>query len=108
MLPRDLNPAHFSGYPPQARKLVTAYVDALRRVPLSFLPSLLREVIDYDFRFPLERQAQEKELANLNSLSVEQADDWFGAFAKIRMSPQLEQLDWVNAPGQFVEQISSH
>ena len=77
-------------------------------MPLSFLPSLLREVIDYDFRFPVERRAQEKELANLNSLSAEEGDDWFREFTKIRLSPQLERLDWVSAPAQFVEQLSSH
>ncbi|MGH9538202.1 MAG: hypothetical protein ACRD3H_09775 [Terriglobales bacterium] len=108
MLPRDLKPEHFSGYPPEARKLVTEYVSALQRLPLSFVPSLLREVIDYDFRFPVERRAQEKELANLNSLSAEQGDDWFREFTKIRLSPQLERLDWVNSPAQFVEQLSSH
>jgi hypothetical protein len=108
MLPTDLKPEQFAGYPPEARKLVTEYLVALRRLPLSFLPSLLREVIDYDFRFPAERKALEKELANLNSLSAEQAKDWFQGFAQIRLSPQLEQFDWVNAPAQFVEQLSAH
>ena len=65
MLPSDLKPEQFNGYPPEARKLVTGYVAALQRLPLSFVPSLLREVIDYDYRFPPERRAIEKELANL-------------------------------------------
>jgi len=108
MLPSDLKPEQFSGYPPEARRLVTEYVGALQRVPLSFLPSLLREVIDYDFRFPAERRAQEKELANLNSLSAEQVREWFGGFAQISLSSQLEKFDWVNAPAQFVEQLSAH
>jgi hypothetical protein len=108
MLPSDLKPEQFSGYPPEARRLVTEYVGALQRVPLSFLPSLLREVIDYDFRFPAERRAQEKELANLNSLSAEQVKEWFGGFAQISLSSQLEKFDWVNAPAQFVEQLSAH
>ncbi len=108
MLPIDLKPEQFSGYPPEARKLVTEYVGALRRVPLSFLPSLLREVIDYDFRFPAERRAQERELANLSSLSAEQITQWFQGFAQISLSSQLEKFDWVNAPAQFVEQLSAH
>jgi hypothetical protein len=108
MLPLDLKPEQFAGYPPEARKLVTEYLGALRRLPLSFLPSLLREVIDYDFKFPAERKALEKELANLSSLSAEQTKDWFQGFAQIRISSQLEQFDWVNAPAQFVEQLSSH
>jgi len=108
MPPSDLKPEQFTGYPPEARKLVTGYVVELRRLPLSFLPSLLREVIEYDFKFPAERSSIEKELANLKSLSAEQIKDWFQGFAQIRLSSQLEHSDWVNAPGQFVEQLSSY
>jgi len=108
MLPRDLKPELFSAYPPEARKLVTSSIGALQRLPLSFVPSLLREVVDYDFRFPAERKAMENELANLGSISAEQTQDWFQAFAQIHLSSQLEQIDWVNEPAQFVEQLSSH
>ena len=108
MLPRDLKPEQFNGYPPEARRLVTKSVAALQALPLSFLPSLLREVVDYDFKFPPEREATENELANLSSLSGKQRNEWFQGFAQISLSPKLEQFDWVNAPAQFVEQLSAH
>ena len=108
MLPRDLKAEHFAGYPSEARKLATDYLAALQALPLSFLPSLLREVIDYDFKFPAERRALDKELSNLISLSGEQKKDWFREFNAISLSPQLEQFDWLNQPGQFVEQLSAH
>ena len=108
MLPRDLKPEQFNGYPREARKLVTKYVGALQGLPLSFLPSLLREVIDYDFKFPPERDAVEKELSNLSSLTAKEVNDWFQGLAKISLSSNLEKFDWVNAPGQFVEQLSAH
>ena len=108
MLPSDLKPEQFNGYPPEARKLVTGYVETLQRLPLSFVPSLLREVIDYDFKFPPERKAIEKELANLKSLSPEQVKEWFQGFAQIKQTPKLESVDWVNSPGLFVEQLSAH
>jgi hypothetical protein len=108
MLPSDLKPEQFNGYPPEARKLVTGYVGALRRLPLSFVPSLLREVIDYDFKFPPERKAIETELENLNSLSPDQVKEWFPGFAQISPSTKLEHADWVNSPGLFVEQLSAH
>jgi hypothetical protein len=108
MLPRELKAELFNGYPPEARKLVTNYLGALQRLPLSFLPSLLREAIDYDFKFPAERQALEREMANLSSLSAQQMADWFAGFARIRLPPELEKFDWVNAPGQFVEQLSAY
>src|SRR5215471_18526692 len=103
MLPRDLKPEQFKGYPPEAKKLVTNSLAALQRLPLSFLPSLLREAIEYDFKFPPERKALEKELANLSSLSQDQLNNRFRGFTQINISSKLEQFDWVNAPGQFVE-----
>jgi hypothetical protein len=108
MLSVDLKPDQFNGYPPEARKLATTYIAALQRLPLSFLPSLLREVMEYDFKFPVERNAVENELRNLASLSADQSKEWFQGFAQIRLSPQLENADWVNAPGQFVEQLSAY
>lgn len=108
MLPRDLKPEQFAGYPPEARKIVTNCLTTLQQLPLSFVPSLLRELIDYDFKFPAERTAREKELANLRSLSEEDLKAWFQAFVQIRLSPQLEEFDWVKAPAQFVERLSAH
>jgi hypothetical protein len=108
MLPLDLKPEQFAGYPPEARKLVINYISTLQRLPLSLLPSLLREVIDYDFKFPAERRALEKELTNLSSLPPDQLKDWTHGFAQISLSSQLEHLDWINFPAQFVEQLSSH
>jgi hypothetical protein len=108
MLPRDLKPEQFAGYPPEARKLVINYLGTLQQLPLSFLPSLLRELIDYDFKFPAERKAREKELANLGSLSPGQVKELFQGFAQIHLSPELEEFDWAKSPVQFVEQLSAY
>jgi hypothetical protein len=108
MLPSELRPEDFGGYPPMARKLVIDNLAALRQLPLSILPNLLREVIDYDYKFPVERKSLERELANLSSLSAEGHKEWFGAFAEIRLSATLEKFDWVNFPAQYVEQLSAH
>ena len=108
MLPRDLKAEQFASYPPQARALAVAHLDALRQLPLSFLPSLLREVIDYDYKFPAERVAIDRELDNLSSLSPAQMTEWFHAFAQFSLSPKLEGFDWINQPAQFVEQLSAY
>ena len=108
MLPRDLKPDQFKGYPPEARKLVTHFLAVLQELPISFVPSLLREAIEYDFKFPAERKALEKELAALGSLSADQTRTWFQDFSQISISSQLAAVDWVNEPAQFVEQLSSH
>ena len=71
MLPRDLKPEQFNGYPPEARKLVTGYISALQRVPLSFLPSLLREVVDYDFMRATIRSRLARGHVNLQETLIE-------------------------------------
>jgi hypothetical protein len=108
MLPSELKPEQFKSYPPLARKLATDNIATLRKLPLSFLPSLLREVIEYDYKFPAERHALDRELANLASLSTPQWKEWLGEFETIQMSAALEKFDWVNSPAQFVEQLSAH
>jgi hypothetical protein len=108
MRPADLRPEQFNGYPAEAKKLAVEYIDTFHRLPLSFLPNLLREVIEYDYKFPAERNALEKELVNLRSLSEEDNKEWFRSFSAIQLSSKLEQFDWVNAPAQFVEQLSAH
>src|ERR1700761_7546829 len=108
MLPGDLKAVQFSGYPPQAHSLVVAHLEALQQLPFAFLPSLLREVIDYDYKFPSECAAIDKELANLSSLTPAQRKDWFQAFAQLSLPPKLAQFDWVNQPSQFVEQLSAY
>ena len=108
MLPRDLKPEHFRSYPPEAKRLAASYIAAFQTLPLSFLPNLLREIADYDYKFPIERRALEKELENLASLSPEQRTQWFGGFSAIQISPKLEDFDWAALPAQFVEQLSEY
>jgi hypothetical protein len=108
MLPRDLKAEQFAGYPPEARRLAVAHLGALQQLPLSFAPSLLREVIDYDFKFPAERAAIDRELVKLSALTPEQVKEWFQAFAIFSLSSKLEQFDWINQPAQFVEQLSAY
>jgi hypothetical protein len=108
VLPRDLKPAQFAGYPPEARKLVVNYLATLQQLPLSFVPGMLRELIDYDFKFPSERRARERELAQLSSLSPNQLRDWFRGFVQVQLSAELEEFDWTKTPAQFVERLSAH
>jgi hypothetical protein len=108
MLPRDLQPEKFGGYPPEARQIVTHYLSTLQQLPLSFVPGLLRELINFDFKFPAERKAHERELAHLSSLSAAELKEWVEGFSQIRLSEQLEKFDWVQSPAQFVERLSAH
>jgi hypothetical protein len=108
MLPRELQSEQFAGYPPLARRLAVANLGVIRLLPLSFVPGFLRELIDYDYKFPLERVAIDNELTTLNSLPAAQIDAWFGPFAQLSLSSKLEQLDWINRPAEFLEQESAY
>lgn len=107
MQPSDLKPTDFAGYPPLAHKVALANLPLFRRLPLSFLPSLLLQVEDYDFRFPEERRSIDGELSVLSALSPEQLQEWFSPFAGLKLSPKLEHANWVSRPGEFLEDESA-
>lgn len=107
MLPRDLKAEQFARYPPQARKLAVANLAALQRLPLSILPGLLRQVIDYDYKFPAERAAIDSELAVISSLSPSQLHQWMAGFSQISLSQKLQRVDWIDQPAEFLEQESA-
>lgn len=108
MLPSELTSEKFTGYPPEACRIVTDHLRTLQQLPISFLPGLLRELIGFDYKFPAERRAHEGELQYLSSLSDSQLKELFQAFARIRLSAQLEGFDWVKLPAQFMERLSAH
>jgi len=108
MLPSDLKAESFTAYPPEAKKLATAHLAALQHLPLGFAPSLLREVIEYDYKFPAERASIDYELDSLSALSPQQMKDRFQAFSRFSLSAKLQELNWVDQPGLFVEQLSAY
>ena len=72
MLPRDLTPAQFTRYPPEARKVVVDHLGTVRQLPLAFLPLLLREAMVYDWKFPIERRDLDHQFAYLGAMSQDQ------------------------------------
>ena len=107
MLPVELKSEHFKGYSPNARQLAARYLATLQKLPLSFLPSLLKEVVEYDFKFPIELIMLQRQMSHLASLPPPEFGEWFQAFRDIRISLELENSNWVGAPAQFVEQLSA-
>src|ERR1700761_5754643 len=108
MLPKDLKAEQFVSYPPQARALTVANLAVLRQLPLSFIVSLLRELIEYDYKFPAERRAIDRELKYLAALTPEQLAKTFQGFWQIKLTENFERVDWVNLPSQFLEQESAY
>ena len=108
MLPRDLKSEQFAAYPPEARKAVVQHLEAIRRLPISFVPSLFRELIEYDFKFPAERASVDNELAALDKLPAAETAEWFGGFESLKTSAELEEFDWINQPEEFVQKQTAY
>jgi hypothetical protein len=108
MLPNQLAAESFSAYPAAAKRLAASQVGLLRRLPLGFVPLILRELIVYDWKFPAERRDLDRQFAYLAALSPEQLAKAMAAFSQLRLTGSLEKTDWVNAPGIFSEQLTAH
>jgi len=107
MLPRDLKPSDFATYPPLAKDLALRHLAVLRRLPASFAPLMLREIIGYDWKFPAERKDLDRQLAFL-SPSPEALDSSVAHFAALQVSPDLQRMDWVAQPALFAESLTAH
>lgn len=108
MLPEQLTAASFSAYPPEARKLAVGQLSILQRLPLAFLPLLLREVIAYDWKFPAERQDLDGQFRYLGSLASDEFVKEMAGFTALRLTPEFESVDWLNHPADFSEKLSAH
>jgi hypothetical protein len=108
VVPSQLTPESFATYPAQARDLATGHLDRLQALPLSFVPLLLRELIGYDYKFPMERRDLDRQFKYLASLNPDQFQRCVAAFNKLRLTPELEKTDWVNNPAVFTEQLTAH
>ena len=98
MQPIELKAEQFSNYPPEARKLAEHYTATLAQLPPSFVPSLLREVIEYDYKFPVERKAVEKELETITTLSPADRTEWLlGAQTGVDVGHEAVEVQAVSA-----------
>lgn len=107
MQPAELRSGHFANYPAQARRVATSNVELLSRLPLAFVPLLLREIIVYDWKFPAERQEIDGQFKYLESLPPSEVKRAMAGFAAIQIGPELAQFDWVNDPSGFSERLTA-
>jgi hypothetical protein len=108
MAARPIQVEQFQSYPPQAKQLATSNILLLQQLPLSFLPLLLREVIVYDWKFPAERDEIDRQFRYLSNLTPDQLSSAMSAFANLKLSPELEAMDWIGAPFRFSERLSAY
>jgi hypothetical protein len=108
MLPAQLTAGAFTAYPKEAKAFAAERLELLRRLPLGFAPLLLRELLVYDYKFPMERVDLERQFRFLASLSPEAFAAHLEGFARLKLPKSLEEVDWVNNPAVFSEQLTAH
>jgi hypothetical protein len=108
MDPRNLRAESFARYPPQARAFAAANLDVLKRMPLILLSLTLRQVIQYDWSFPAERQQLQLQFDLLKRMDAASLDTLMAPFSSIPLSEELAKLDWVDHPQQFTEQLTAY
>ena len=108
MSPDELTAAAFAHYPPQAQALATAHLAVLKQLPLALLPLVLRETIAYDWKFPVERKELDHQYDYLSAMTPDELHQTVAAFAKLKLPAEMEQVDWVNKPGEFSEGLTAH
>jgi hypothetical protein len=101
MNPGDLRAESFTTYTPGARALAVEYLAVLQAMPLSLLPSYLVQVQEYDTLFPVEQERLRRQLGGLR-----EHPELAREFAAIRLTPELEQANWVGRPKLFVAQLA--
>ena len=90
MSPTQLKVDDFKNYPPKGQKLAANRIGLLRQLPVGFLPFLLKEIISYDWNFPVERGELDQQLSYLESLLPEQRQRKMAVFAQLRLSARLK------------------
>jgi hypothetical protein len=104
MQPRELKAESFANYPPRGRAQAVAQLALLQELPLAFVPFLLKDVVAFDWKFPIEQTELTNQFAYLNR-------NWKGEmqpFERLKLNEKLEEVDWVNEPARFLEVLSAH
>lgn len=108
MLPSKIKASQFKNYSPQARQVAVSHIDLLRQLPLVFVPLLLQQIEQYDWKFPAERREINHILAYLASMSSSQISQELSGFERLKLSSHIKHIDWVKSPSRFSEKLSAY
>ena len=108
MIPSAITPDRLKAYPEMARELVLKHAELLGKLPLPFASLLLREAIQYDWKFPLERREIESDFHFLESASPDLFERLIKPFRDIQLSAEITNGNWVADPVGFAEKLSAH
>lgn len=107
-MPTELTAERFRIYPPLARALAVKNLQLIGKLPLPFASQLLRELIHYDWKFPMERREIESNFVFLASSPAREFDSLMKLFRAIQLPADLAGADWVSDPIAFSEKLTAH
>ncbi|MBB5339977.1 hypothetical protein [Tunturiibacter gelidoferens] len=104
----SLQSSDFAQYPPQARDLAQRYLPTLTSLPVAFLAVFLRELMGYDWQFPVERAETEAQLHTLRKRS-ERPDlqQTLARFEALPIAPCFQRIGWAAQPSRAVEEMTA-
>jgi hypothetical protein len=105
---QTIDAPQFDTYPPEARRVAIAHLPLLRTLPSAFIPLLLQQIEEYDWRFPAERREITGQLAYLEALAPEQRRAALAGFSRLRLPPHWTGRQVTSAPGEYAEELSSY
>jgi hypothetical protein len=104
----DVTIERLKAFPELARALLTENLELLNRLPTPFASFLLREVIHYDWKFPMERQEIASNFVFLQGLPAPDFDELMRPFRNIKLPAALTGDEWVVDPIAYSEKLSAH
>jgi hypothetical protein len=106
--PASLQSSDFAQYPPQARDLAQRYLPTLTSLPVAFLAVFLRELMGYDWQFPVERAETEAQLHALRNMSdLPNLQQTLARFDSLPVAPCFQRTGWAAKPSRAVEEMTS-
>lgn len=106
MASHTLQSGDFAHYPPQGKEVAVEHLPLLRQLPPAFAVSLLREIANYDWRFPAEQHDIDMQLRYLGAMTAPQLQAAMSAFAALP-SP-FGKESWASLPIESSEKLTAY
>lgn len=108
MVPSELRAESFARYPTQARSFAISNLQVLQRMPLILASLILRQMIQFDWCFPVEREQLSRQFDLMREMDAASFDALMAPFSAIALSSELRGMGWVDHPQQFSEQLTAY
>lgn len=98
----------FAHYPPEGRRVAMESLPLLQKLPPAFAVSLLREIAEYDWRFPAEQADIDVQLRYLGVMTASQLQSTMAGFAAFTLSSSLNKGRIAASPMEGTEKLTAY